>query len=160
MPMNPNLINHGIDDDEYADACPTLGTLVLAHFSTPHQHNPILYGVDGQFFATYPSRRIYIRPALRGEFDPFTSEEDFQERPKLWVMVSQVAPDHHMIVPVYRGSAFWNGANASTDRAVIEVVIQMCLRGGLHLSEWYGFISDRRIRKGDKASKRSKKLVN
>ena len=151
MPLSENLIKHGIDNAEYENACPTVGTLMLARFSAPNpdQHNPIVYGADGLFFATYPSRRMYLRPAFRNEFDVFTTEEDFQQRPMLWVLVSQLAPGFHEITPRWRGHAFWSGME--TDRAVAEVVLQMSVRGGLNLAEWMGFVQDRRIRKADTA---------
>ncbi|WP_263355276.1 hypothetical protein [Acidicapsa acidisoli] len=153
MPLNPNLVKHGLDDEFYETACPTIGTLMLARFSTPERHNPVIYGADGLFFATYPTQRTYIRPALRNEFDIFTSEAEFQARPMLWVLVTQTSPGHHMILPVWRGHAFWNGPDVATDQGVAEVFLQMCLRQGLNLSEWYGYVSDQRVRKSDKARK-------
>lgn len=158
--MNPALIKRGIDDEEYANACPTIGSLMVAHFSTPNseQHNPIVYGADGLFFSTYPDRRMYLRPAFRNEYDIYTSESDYEERPTLWVLVSLLSPGHHMILPVWRGRAFWHGME--TDQAVADAVLQMCLREGLSISEWYSFISDQRIRKSDMAKRRSKERVN
>jgi hypothetical protein len=158
MPLSENLIKHGIDDAEYENACPTVGTLMLAHFSTPKKHNTIVYGADGLFFATYPERRIYLRQAFRGEFDIYTSESDFEQRPMLWLLVTQLTPGYHEITPRWRGHAFWSGME--TDQAVVDVVMQMSERGGLSLSEWYGFISDQRIRKNDAATKHSKRTVN
>jgi hypothetical protein len=157
MPLGDNLVKRPIDDEEYANACPTIGTLMLAHFSTPTKHNTIVYGADGLFFSTYPSRRMYLRPAFRGEFDIYTSEQDYERRPMLWVLVSQSAPGYHEITPRWRGHAFWGGMEA--DQAVAEVVMQMSERSGLSLAEWYGFISDQRIRKTDAANNRSK-MVN
>jgi len=158
MPLGDNLVKRPIDNEEYANACPTVGTLMLARFSTPTKHNTIVYGADGLFFSTYPSRRMYLRPAFPNEFDVFTTEEDFRERPMLWVLVTQSTPGYHEITPRWRGHAFWSGMG--TDQAVAEVVMQMSERGGLNLSEWYGFISDQRIRKADKAINRSKQTVN
>lgn len=155
MPLGNNLVKRPVDDEEYANACPTVGTLALAHFSTPTKHNTVVYGADGLFFASYPSRRMYLRPSFRNEFDIYTSESDFEQRPMLWVLVSQSAPGFHEITPRWRGHAFWSGTE--TDQAVAEVVMQMSERGGLNLSEWYGFISDQRIRKADKARKRRDK---
>jgi hypothetical protein len=157
MPLGNKLFKPE-DDAELQNACPTIGALVLAHFSTPTKHNTVVYGADGLFFSTYPSRRMYLRPAFRGEFDVYTSELDFEQRPMLWVLVSQSAPGFHEITPRWRGHAFWGGME--TDQAVAEVVMQMSERGGLNLSEWYGFISDRRICKTDKAGNRGKQTVN
>ena len=36
MPMNEALIKHDLDSEFYELACPTLGTLMLAHFSAMH----------------------------------------------------------------------------------------------------------------------------
>jgi hypothetical protein len=157
MPLGPQIIKHPIDDEEYANAAPTIGTLALAHFSTPEHHNRIVYEADGLLFAMYPTRRIYIRPAFRGEFDIFTTESDFQTRPMLWNLVQQMAPDHHMILPVWRGKPFWKGLQSDTE--VVEVVFQMSLRQGLNLGEWHSFVSDQRERKkyAEYKEKRSKK---
>ncbi len=95
MPLSSNLVKHGIDDEEYADACPTIGTLCLAHFSTPTQHNEVLYQTDGAFFAMHPSRRLYLREALPGEFDIWTTTEAFESRPKLWILVSLLSEGFH-----------------------------------------------------------------
>jgi hypothetical protein len=129
--------------------------LSLAHFSTPTKHNKIVYASDGLFFSTFPERRMYLRPAFPGEFDIYTSESDFEQRPMLWVLVWQSAPGYHERTPRWRGKDFWGGME--TDLAVAEVVAKMSERGGLHLSEWMGFVQDQRIRKADKARKRSNK---
>ena len=157
MPLNPNLIKHGVDDEEYANAAPTIGTLMLAHFSTPERHNTVIYGADGLFFATYPSRRMYLRRAFPGEFDIFTSVEDFQTRPMLWLLVQQTSPHHHMILPVWRGLFTWTGLDS--DKAVANAVEEMSLRQGLNLGEWHSFVCDRRERKSYAAykAKHSKK---
>ena len=157
MPLNPNLVKHDLDDEEYANACPTIGTLMLAHFSTPERHNALIYGADGLFFATYPMRRIYLRRALRGEFDIFTSENDYKTRPALWLLVQHTSPGHHMILPVWRGQLFWK--DVDTDEAVASALVEMSLRQGLHLSEWHSFVCDQRVRKNDAAdeAKRSKR---
>jgi len=160
MALNPKLIKGEIDGDEYENACPTIGTMMLVHFSTPEpeQHNPVVYGADGLFFATNMTRRLYLRPAFRNEFDIFTSESDFQERPVLWVLVSQLWPGFHEITPRWRGKAFWN--DLESDQAVAKALLQMSLREGLHLSEWMGFVQDQRIRKSDAAKHYSKGRAN
>jgi hypothetical protein len=145
--MNPALINDELDRAEYANAAPTLGTLTAARFSKPEQHNEIVYGADGLFFATHPERRTYLRESFRNEFDIYTNELEYEQRPKLWVLVIQLSPGHHMILPVWRGRAFW--ISLETDKAVADVVMQTCERGGLSVSEWMGFIYDQRIRKSD-----------
>src|SRR6202044_2499758 len=103
--LNPSLINRTLDDEDYANAAPTLGTLMIARFSAPEpeRHSEIVYGADGLFFATYPSRRIYLRPALRNEFDIYTSEAEYKERPTLWLSVTLLAPGYHVDLPVWRG---------------------------------------------------------
>jgi hypothetical protein len=157
MPLSPHIIKHPIDDEEYANAAPTIGTLMLAHFSTPERHSTVIYGADSLFFATFPMRRIYLRRALRGEFDIFTSENDYQARPVLWLLVQKTSPGYHMIIPVWRGQLFWSGLD--TDKAVANAVEKMSLRQGLHLSEWHSFVCDQRVRKTNAAdnAKRSKK---
>lgn len=149
MSLNPNLIKHHLDGREYENACPTLGTPMVAHFSTPEQHNPAIYGADGLFFATHLDRRLYLRPAFRNEFDIFTTESDFQLRPILWVLVSQLWPGFHEITPRWRGKAFWH--DLESDHAIATVLMKMSLRNGVHLSEWLGYVQDQRIRKADAA---------
>lgn len=145
--MNPALIKRGIDDEEYSNACPTIGALMVAHFSTPERHRKDIYGADSLFFSTNPDNRMYLRPALPNEYDIDIDAE----RPTLWILVSQLAPGHHMILPVWRGKAFWSGLE--TDQAVGEVLLKMCLRGGLNLSEWMSYVFDQRARKSAEPKK-------
>ena len=151
--MNPDLIKRDLDGEEYSNACPTIGALMVAHFSTPEGHRKDIYSADGLFFATNPSNRMYLRPAFRNEYDIDTGEG----RPTLWVLVSQLAPGHHMLLPVWRGKAFWSGLE--TDQAVADVLLQMCLRGGLNLSEWMSYIFDQRARKSNPPKKRRKETT-
>jgi len=160
MPLNPNLIKTQLDDEEYKHAAPTLGTLMLARFSAPdsERHNPVVYGADGLFFATHPTRRMYLREAFPNEFDIWTTMEDFEQRPKLWVLVTLLCEGFHEITPRWRGKPFWR--SGETDEAVTETVIQASMRGGLSVAEWYGFISDQRTRKSAAAKHRSKRDRN
>jgi hypothetical protein len=148
MRMNPNLIKHELDREFYELACPTIGTLMLAQFSMPNpeQHNKIVYGADGLYFSTHPAIRMYIRPQFPNEFDIYTTGEDFQERPTLWVLVTQLAPGCHERSPRWRGCPFWSHKNIESDQGIAEVVHQMSLQGGLRLSEWQGYVYDQRIR--------------
>ena len=161
MMPSPNLIKPEIDDDEYANACPNIFTQMLGRFSFPELHHEERYSADGLFFATAPSRRFYMREQFRGEFDFSDSDEDFQNRPKLWVLVSQFAPGHHFILPVWRGRAFWRESDSDTDEGVLRILFNMAQQSGLNLSEWYSFISDQRARMNIKSRKRSKRpMVN
>jgi hypothetical protein len=154
MSLNMNLVKPGIDDEEYQNACPTLGTLMLAHFSTPERHSADIYSADVLFFATHPNRRMYLRPAFPNEFDL----TDSQERPLLHVLVSLMSPGFHEITPRWRGRVFWG--ELETDQSVAEAVMKMSLRGGLSVSSWYGYFSDQRARKSAVAKLRSKRRVN
>jgi hypothetical protein len=153
--LNPALINDKLDAEEYANAVPTIGHQMLAHFSTPTKNNSVVYESDGLFFSMYPNQRMYLRPAFPGEFDAFTSNEDFARRPLLWILVTQLAPGVHERTPRWRGHAFWHVMK--TDRDVAEVVMQMSERGGIHISEWYSWISDQRARKCKTSPKKQKK---
>ena len=156
--MNPDLIKRDIDGNEYSNACPTIGSLILAHFSTPERHRSDIYGADGLFFATHAERRMYLRPAFRSEYDIEEPETVTVDRPTLWVLVTQLAPGFHMILPVWRGRNFWNGVAASTDEGVGKLLLTMSLRSGLNLSEWMSYIYDQRARKAD-GSKTTKQRV-
>jgi hypothetical protein len=147
--MNPALINDKLDRSEYENAAPTIGTLMAARFSTPEpeKHNPIVYEADGLFFAMHPQRRIYLRESFRNEFDIYTNEDDYERRPKLYVVVMQIWPGHHMILPIWRGRTFWS--NVETDKACADVIMQTCERGGLNIAEWMSFVYDQRIRKSE-----------
>lgn len=160
MIFNENLIRPDKDPEIYEGIIPTLGTMLLPHFSapSPEQHNEVVYGADGLFFATYPSRRLYLRPAFRNEFDVYTTEEAFQKCPMLWVLVTSLSPGYHEITPRWRGHAFWSGME--TDQAVAEVVIKMSERGGLALSEWYGFVTDKRANNTAKTKGRCSSRMN
>lgn len=76
MPLNPNLVKHDLDDEEYANACPTIGTLMLAHFSTPERHNTLIdvRGLGGYVIApgaTLPDGRSYR--IVQGSWDAIPS---------------------------------------------------------------------------------------
>lgn len=156
--MNSNLINPELDEEEYANAAPTIGYLMAAHFSTPEKHNVELYQTDGLFFSIHHKRRMYLRPALRGEFDTYISEEDYEQRPILWVLVSQLAPGIHERTPRWRGKAFWNGKDVASDEGTAGIVMRMSEKGGVSQSEWLSFIYDQRARKGKTSTKKS--MVN
>lgn len=160
--MNPNLIKQGIDGEAYSHAAPTIGTTMLAHFSTPERHRADIYEVDCGFFTDRPGRSIYIRPALAGEYDLESTDAPGVERPMLWVSVHQLAPGLHMILPVWRGAhTFWTGVDVSTDEGVGRTILTMCLRGGLHLSEWMSYIYDCRVQQdGKQHGKLKKRAVN
>lgn len=160
MIFNEKLINPKTDGEIYSEACPTLATLTLAHYSTPNpaQHNPIVYGADGLFFATFPNRRLYLRPAFRNEFDLNVGEASFIECPKLWVLVSHLSDGVHEITPRWRGKPFWK--ELDTDKAVAQTLIVIAVRGGLALSEWQGYVQDRRISNAYKATPRNKRREN
>jgi len=161
MTINPDLIKRDLDGEEYSNACPTIGMLMVAHFSTPERHRSDIYGADELFFSTRPDRRTYLRPAFRNEYDIDERETENVERPMLWVLVSQLAPGRHMILPVWRGRNFWNGPDCSTDEGVAAILLHMCLRGGLNLSEWMSYIYDQRARKAPiNAAKPKKQRVN
>jgi len=145
--VNPNLIKQDIDGVEYSNAAPPIGSTLLVHFSTPGRHRADIYEVDCGFFADRPTRTIYLRPALALEYDVEASDASGVERPTLWVSVQQVAPGFHVIMPVWRGNhTFWSGMDANTDEGVWRAILKMCLRGGLHLSDWFAYISDCRAR--------------
>lgn len=154
--LNANLIKPEIDGDEYADSAPTIGALMIVRYSAPDLHRRDTYEADTSFFAAHPERRTYVRPAFELEFDNNNSKP----LPVLWVQVEQYRKGFHRILPVWRGQAFWTDAQADSDEKTGSLVFLMCLRGGLSLSEWYGYISDQRIRKADESKKRSKKMVN
>lgn len=161
MEMNSDLINPDLDGEEYANACPTVGTLKIACFSTPNPDGPYrsdIHQIDCEFFASHQGRRIYIRPAIEFEYD----FEPDANRPKLWVLVTEIARGFHHRLPIWRGRAFWTDVQVDSDEGTGFVYLEACKRGGLSVSEWYGFISDQRTRKAERnaARKRSKKLVN
>lgn len=151
MPINQKLIQHGVDDEEYQNASPTIGETMLAHFSTPIQHNDVLYQNDGLFFAMNPGRRLYLREAFPGEFDVWTTMEEFQQRPKLWILISLLCEGVHERTPRWRGRgrASWKAADSDCD--VANAIQEMSLLGGFSVSEWLGFVQDQRVRKSDAA---------
>lgn len=163
--MNPNLIKHETDGEDYADACPTIGTLMVAHFSRPEPqlHAPAIYEADGLFFAMNPERRMYVREAFKNEYDFSANDEQHAQRPTLWVLVVLMTPGHHLLLPVWRGRAFWR--DLQTDQDVANVLYRMCLREGLNLGEWMSYIYDQRSRRSNakhevtKASRKPKKEV-
>ncbi len=160
MPFNPDLIKPDVDNEEYEIACPTLGASVVTGLSTPVLANHPVYRADCEFFVAHPSRRFNLRPQYRDELDEFKSEEDFKERPMLWVLVWHILPDIHLRIPLWRGRSFWNEAKADSDEAVNAIVLETCLQGGMNLCEWMSFIYDQRAHKADESKKRSKKMVN
>ena len=154
--MNPNLIEHETDGEDYADACPTIGTLMVAHFSRPEPqlHAPAIYEADGLFFAMHPERRMYVREAFKNEYDFSANDEAHQNRPKLWVLVVHMTAGHHLLLPCWRGRAFWR--ELSSDQDVANALHLMSVREGMSLSEWYSYIADQRVRRAD-AKRQAKK---
>jgi len=142
MLFNDKLINPDVDSSIYADACPTLGTLMLARYSTPTKHHKDIYAADNEFFSTFPDRRMYLRQAYAGEFDPFTTWEEFGKIPTLWVLVTKLSEGIHERTPRFRGQHFWT--HHGSDEQTANVLIQIAERGALRLSEWYGYVSDKR----------------
>jgi hypothetical protein len=118
--LNPSIIKRGMDDEEYSNACPTIGTLMIAHFSTPERHRKDIYSADGLFFATHPLRRTYLRPAFKNEFDIDERETVNQERPTLWILVSQLVPGRHMILPVWRGRTGLSCLKAAALKVIMD----------------------------------------
>lgn len=151
MEFNPKLINPVSDVEIYADVCPTIGTLMLAHYSTPAKHNPAVYKRDEQFFSTFPDRRLYLRPAIAGEFDVFKGWEAFKKLPVLWVLVSKLTEGTHEITPRYRGERFWK--NHGTDDQTAAILIEIAEKGALKLSDWYSYVADERISNRDERKK-------
>lgn len=149
--MNPDLIKHDIDGEEYSNATPTLGTLMVAHYSTPEAHRKDIYEADAGFFAAYPERRVYLRLAFAGEFD---IGED-SNRPLLWIQVTKLSEGFHQILPVWRGRAYWSGKHAGSDEGVAKLLLEFAKRFGMSLGEWQSYIFDQRSRKG-KITKKSK----
>jgi hypothetical protein len=142
MEFSDKLINPETDAEIYAEACPTLGTLMLARYSTPSRHHEAIYGADGLFFATFPERRMYLRPAYAGEFDPFNGWDEFKKMPTLWVLVLKLSDGFHEHTPRWRGNNFWT--HHGTDEQTAATLVEIAERGALKLSEWYGYVSDKR----------------
>jgi hypothetical protein len=149
--MNPKLIKQDIDGNEYSNSCPTIGALMIAHYSTPQAHRADIYEADRLFFSVHPGRRMYLRPAFAWEFDVEESETQSQERPTLWVRVLQISSGFHEILPVWRGRAFWNGPQSDSDEGCGIVCLNCALHGGVNLSDWSAYISDARTRNADEA---------
>jgi hypothetical protein len=152
--MNPKLINP-LDSDEYANAAPTIGTLMAAHYSSPDKHRDDLYEADTQFFSMEPDRRTYLRPAFPLEWD---LNEDAQ-RPTLWCQVMRLSPGFHQIIPVWRGKAFWSGRDVDSDSGVGIICYACAMREGINLSEWIGYMQDCRVRNADELRLSAKKQV-
>lgn len=153
--MNPNRLQPGVDDATVSNLAPTLGSLDLAFYSLPQSHNAEWYRADSEFFASHPDRRIYLRPAFRGEMDIFTSEGDWQRRPTLWVCVSQLATGYHERTPRFRGKANW--PEPLSDEDVAKILFQMSCREGERASEVQSYIFDERTRRADEALLRKRR---
>jgi hypothetical protein len=143
MKFNFNLIDPALDEEIYGDVCPTLGTLMLARYSTPTKHNPVIYRADNEFFDAFPDRTMYLRLAYLGEFDVLKGSMDSAEPPTLWVLVHKLSVGVHERTPRWRGTNFWKVHG--TDEEIALLMVEIAERGALSLSEWYGYVSDKRV---------------
>ncbi|HEX4029242.1 MAG TPA: hypothetical protein VHX20_02715 [Terracidiphilus sp.] len=133
----------GIDDETMSNCAPTLGALMLAHFSTPMMHNPAWYEDDKSWFASHPGRRLRLRAAFKGEMDVYTSDADWWKRPTLWVCVAEHAPGYHERTPRFRGQLGW--IDLKSDMEVAQMLFQMSWKEGEDALQFKSYISNQRI---------------
>ena len=114
-----------------ADFCPPLFLVKLARIDEPARHHTDTYGIDEDFFKKRPKRRTMLRIAAFKEFDGWARTfPEWCRTPKLWVLVTQITPGVHCIVPVYRGEASFFQAVQDSDENVAYVVSEMFRRLG------------------------------
>ncbi len=96
-----------------------------------------VYDRDRTFFKKNPHRHTLIRHNAPCELDLELSTGRWLEAPALWLSVTRVSGDTHLVVAVYRGKQFWTDANTDADVAI--VLVEMAKREGIDLREWVAF---------------------
>jgi hypothetical protein len=75
-------------------------------FQTPTNANEYGYRMDCAYFSRYKRRKFAVRAWLSECPESFAALGD-NPPPQLHIMVIQLAPGVHLILPIYRGSAAW-----------------------------------------------------
>ena len=117
-----------------------------------------MFKIDCEWFKKHSKRRLLIRREGIGEFDPRIVPHTHPafniclDKPPLWVLVMRLMQGTHLVIPVYRGAAFWQevigdyqpthfGTPAvSTDDEVANLLIEMQRCNGVDLNgfkEWF-----------------------
>lgn len=123
--------------------CPTLSQWGLVKIYTALDGNLPVYQSDISYFryTAKGKRRCAIR--LR-------SDEEFSEPLRaviLFVVVVQIAPGMHIVLPIYRGKPDFFSilkdtgyADVTSDAEVFRIVEECHRRGGIDLAQWNRFI--------------------
>jgi hypothetical protein len=95
------------------------------------------YNRDKEFFSKHPSRNSHIRHNAPGELDLELPVGQWLKAPALWLHISRVAGETHIVIPVYRGKQFW--IEPKTDNNVALILVEMANRQGINVTEWAAF---------------------
>jgi hypothetical protein len=116
---------------------PTVFYSGIVRIDSPARQSMLVYDHDKKFFLQNRKRKLYLRMRCIGEFG--LSIANFNDGPHVWVLVFQLAPSIHMVMPVFVGPSLFNG-NDSTDLDTVQILIEMERLNGIDPFEWRAFI--------------------
>ena len=113
---------------------------------------------DCDWFHRHSKRKLLLRRESNGEFDGHIVTQRHPafhvclDRPRLWVLVTQLAPGTHLCIPVYRGAAFWSEdateyakpnvtvPAVASDEETASLLIEIQRRNGIDVEEFNGWL--------------------
>jgi hypothetical protein len=100
----------------------------------PTSNRTDIYERDLTFFKSHQNRRLSLRLADKGEFDHAAMTlGEWLQVPQLHVLVTKLSTGVHLVVPVYRGKAFFR--EVASDAEVSLIVADMAKLEGIDLEE-------------------------
>jgi hypothetical protein len=125
--------------------CPPFFGLNGIRYDTPSDNHREFYSLDLADFKKDKHRHLMLRTACFKEFDSEVETiGEWLRRPPLHVLAIQFSIGIHLLVPLYRGSRFWEPV--STDHEVEMILAEMAQRGGINVLEWEKYERERDAR--------------
>ena len=125
-------------DEAPACLCQTLAQTALARFYAPHCGYSAVYEIDLAWFSRHKNskRRWFIRQSFGPEFETIQLTPT---QPRLWVIVGELSPGFHLVLPVWRGPPFFrvctfkyvSVADVSSDFEIAAILDECLRRGGV-----------------------------
>lgn len=136
--------------------CPTLALTRMWLLYTCKDVSNRTYRDDAEWFSHHRKRSHVIRKAARDEFGDFDAALSVRGRfvmpPQLYVSVTRTSGGHHLVLPIWRGTAAWpcdsstsSYCTVDSDDATRLLFDQMNQAGGVNLqelAEWAMLLSE------------------
>ena len=112
---------------------PPVTLLRMMETHSPAMRDDASYAADCAWFRTHPKRSATIRTGM--EFAEFIVALSSNPAPQLHVLVVQLAPGFHIVMPVWRGAATWKQEHVSAsayalvaDDGAVYTLVEQCVR--------------------------------